>query len=365
MCAEAIYIPRKKLAGLVEDPERSAKAVHLKYVTDSEPGITRKKKGKGFAYYQDGKKLDDEQQLERINKLVLPPAWQAVWICASPEGHLQATGTDAAGRKQYRYHPMWIALRSQTKFSHMYDFGKTLPSIRKAVSKGLAKHGLPLEKVLAAVVAVMQYTNIRVGNSSYEKEYGSYGLTTLKDRHAKINTQRAVFKFKGKKGVQQEITLNNKRLARIVQQCKDIPGKDLFQYYDGDEHYAIDSGMVNDYIREISGANFTAKDFRTWFGSLRAMQELKEHGCCDTDKERKKKIVAAIDAVAGQLGNTRAVCRKYYIHPRILDVYNENKLDDFFGSEPTYDISDKGLSKDEKAMMKILEAKTKVPIMEI
>lgn len=365
MGAEAIYIPRKKLAKLVADPQKSAAAVDLVYVTDSEPGIARKKKGKGFAYYLDGKKLTTKPQLERINKLVLPPAWQNVWICSNDAGHLQATGTDAAGRKQYRYHPMWVALRSQTKFSHMYDFGKALPLIRKGIAKHLNKRKLPLEKVLAAVVSIMQYTNVRVGNSSYEKEYGSYGLTTLKDRHAKINTQKAVFKFKGKKGVQQEVTLNNRRLARIVQQCKDIPGKDLFQYYDGDEHYAIDSGMVNDYIREVSGADFTAKDFRTWFGSLRALQELKVLGCCDTDKERKKKIVSAIDAVAGQLGNTRTVCRKYYVHPSILDVYNDSKLDEFFGSAPSYGISESGLSKDERAMMKILEAETKIPITEL
>lgn len=366
MGTEEILISRKELARLKHDPEKSAEAVDLLYITDDEEGISRKKRGRGFAYFYKGEKVSDKDTIERINRLVIPPAWQKVWICTEPNGHMQVTGYDAKNRKQYIYHPLWIALRSQTKFSHMYEFGKSLPDVRDRLAKALNKRGLPLEKVLAIVVAVMQHTHIRIGNSAYEKENGSYGLTTLKDGHVDINSTKAKFSFKGKKGVYQQITLKNRRLARMVQQCKDIPGKELFQYYDEDgKHYAVDSGMVNEYIREISGKNFTAKDFRTWFGSLRALQKLKEIGCCDNDKERKKKVIDAIDTVAEYLGNTRAVCRKYYIHPSIIDFYNENKLDKFFGGEHDDTIPHQGLSSDEESMMKILKMQTRIAIAEL
>lgn len=362
----AIILHRNKLAGLATDPVQSARAANLVYVTGAEAGITRKLKGASFIYYKNGKPVKDKQDLERISKLVLPPAWQNVWICPVPEGHLQATGYDARGRKQYKYHANWIALRNQTKFSHMYDFGKALPRIRRKLSAHLNTPGLNLEKVLAAVVSVMQHTSVRIGNSSYEKEYGSYGLTTLKDKHVQKTKAGVQFSFKGKKGVYQQVELTNKRLAHIVQQCKDIPGKELFQYYDEDgKHYAIDSGMVNNYIREISGDSFTAKDFRTWFGSIKALQHLKEAGCCETEKERKAKIIEAIDAVALHLGNTRTVCRKYYIHPVVLSYYSENLLSDYFKSNKAASINDVGLSVDEKAMLKILEAQTKILVTEI
>lgn len=363
----AIILHRDKLARLAADAKKSAKAVKLEYVSDLQPGISRKNNGGTFVYHLNGKVVKDKPTLDRIRLLVLPPAWQRVWICPTDNGHLQATGYDVRGRKQYRYHTKWIALRSQTKFSHMYEFGKALPAIRQKLEIDLKKKGLCLEKVLAAVVSVMQYTNVRIGNSSYEKEYGSYGLTTLKDKHVQKTGKGLQFSFKGKKGVYQQVELTNKRLVHIVQQCKDIPGKELFQYYDDDgKHYAIDSGMVNDYIREISGDNFTAKDFRTWFGSIKALQQLKEAGCCDSDKERKAKIVDAIDAVAKQLGNTRAVCRKYYIHPAVLSSYNENRLGNFFSKADTANTCiDKGLSTDEEAMLKILETQTKIPVTEI
>jgi len=362
----AIILHRNKLAGLATNHEQSARAANLVYVTGAGAGITRKLKGTSFIYYKNGKPVKDKQDLERINKLVLPPAWQNVWICPIAEGHLQATGYDARGRKQYKYHANWIALRNQTKFSHMYDFGKALPRIRRKLSAHLHTPGLNLEKVLAAVVSVMQHTSVRIGNSSYEKEYGSYGLTTLKDKHVQKTKTGVQFSFKGKKGVYQQVELTNKRLARIVQQCKDIPGKELFQYYDEDgKHHAIDSGMVNNYIREISGDSFTAKDFRTWFGSIKALQHLKEAGCCETEKERKAKIIEAIDAVALHLGNTRTVCRKYYIHPVVLSYYSENLLGDYFKSSKAASINDVGLSVDEKAMLKILEAQTKILVTEI
>lgn len=366
MIDTGIHIHRKKLAKLALDPKQSAKAVNLVYVSDNMKGIARKGDPKSFTYYMGGKPVKNKETLQRIRSLVLPPAWTKVWICPIEDGHLQATGYDARGRKQYKYHPLWIAVRNQTKFSHMYEFGKVLPGMRQKIATALNKEGLPLEKVLAAVVSVMQYTNVRIGNSSYEKEYGSYGLTTLKDKHVQRTANGMKFSFKGKKGVYQQVELNNKKLVHIVQQCKDIPGKELFQYYDDDgKHYAIDSGMVNDYIREISGDSFTAKDFRTWFGSLKALQQLKEAGCCDTEKERKAKIVDAIDAVATQLGNTRAVCRKYYVHPAVLSCYNENMLGKYFDDVKPAAIKTRDLSTDEKSMMKILETQTCINVAEL
>lgn len=361
--ATAISIPRKKLSKLAFDNEASAKSVNLIYVSDEMQGYTRKKQGKGFAYYLGKKKITDKKLLDRFKQMVIPPAWQKVWICKKTNGHLLVTGYDAKDRKQYIYHPMWIALRSQTKFSHMYDFGNALPKIRKQIAKDLEEKELHLNKVLAVVVSIMQYTNARIGNIYYEKQNGSYGLTTLKDDHAEITTKEVQFDFIGKKGVAQSLQLKDKKLAKLVQQCKDIPGEDLFQYYDEDgDHSVVDSGMVNDYIKSISDDKFTAKDFRTWFGSLKAMQSLKEIGCCDAEKERKKRIVDAVDRVAKQLGNTRSVCRKYYIHPAIINCYNEGKLDDFFHSAPVNGINKYGLNKDEKIMMKILDLETKIPI---
>lgn len=357
-----ITLHRKRLAKLALDTRKSAKAVSLVYVSDSEAGIVRNKEGEEFTYYRNKKRVTGEAILQRIRALVLPPAWERVWICDNPDGHLQATGYDAKGRKQYKYHPLWVTMRNQAKFSHMYEFGQALPAIREAVEKGLRQKELNLQKVLAAIVAVMQHTSVRIGNSSYEKENGSYGLTTLKDKHVVTKNGKMQFVFVGKKGVRQCATLDNRKLARIVQQCKDIPGKELFQYYDEDgRHYPVDSGMVNSYIKEISGHPFTAKDFRTWFGSLKALQHLKNTGWCDTEKGRKEKIIEAIDAVAAYLGNTRAVCRKYYIHPGILDCYNDKKLADLLCGDRSSNGAD-GLSPDEKALMKILEMQAKVVV---
>lgn len=357
-----IKIHRKKLSKLALDTAQSARAVNLVYVSDSLEGISRVREGEQFAYYRKGRVVRDKKTLQRILSLVLPPAWERVWICDNPEGHLQATGYDARGRKQYKYHPLWVAMRNQAKFSHMYEFGEALPAIRKAVDKGLRKKELTLPKVLAAMVAVMQYTSVRIGNSSYEKENGSYGLTTLKDKHVVNKEGHMQLVFKGKKGVQQTVSLDNKKLARLVQQCKDIPGQELFQYYDEDgKHYPVDSGMVNSYIKEISGHPFTAKDFRTWFGSLKALQHLKNSDWCDTEKGRKQKIIEAIDTVADYLGNTRAVCRKYYIHPTILDGYNENKLAGLLCGDAAVD-GIAGLTEDEHVLMKILEMQARVEV---
>jgi DNA topoisomerase-1 len=275
--------------------------------------------------------VSDKNQLLRIKKLVIPPAWENVWICALPNGHLQATGIDLKNRKQYRYHSAWTEFRNQTKFYQLLAFGRTLPEMREQLQKDLSKPGLPLEKVLATVITIMQETSIRVGNNMYEKLYGSFGLTTLKDKHVKINGNTVRFCFKGKKGIYHEIHLKSRKLAQIVKQCRDIPGRELFQYYDeGGEKKAIDSGMVNEYIKNICCDEFTTKDFRTWMGTVYAIEAFKELGDGETEAETKNKIVKALDIVAKRLGNTRAVCKKYYVHPAIPELYSKKELERFF-----------------------------------
>ena len=362
MSEVAVKLPKlskRKLRSIVKDEEKTAKAANLIYVNDKEPGIERKKKGKNFEYYFQGKLVKDDEELLRIKHLVIPPAWEKVWICKKENGHLQVTGYDVKGRKQYRYHPHWNALRNHTKFYRIHDLGKVLPQIRKHLKKDLRKPELSERKVLAVVVSLMERTNIRIGNSFYEKTNGSYGLTTLKDRHVTFNGNSATFSFVGKKGVSHKVKLKNKRLSSLIKKCRDVPGKELFQYYDEDgKHHSIDSGMVNSYIREISGKDFTAKDFRTWAGTVHAFLALKSIGCCETKTETKKKIVEALDIVSEHLGNTRTVCKKYYVHPLILSLYESNKLDKYFNSID--DIEKKNgkasLSPDEKTVMKILES---------
>jgi len=358
MEATEIKITKRKLKGLVNNNIKTAEAVNLTYVNDTQPGIERIRKGDSFIYKYRGKTITDFDTLARIKSLVLPPAWRNVWICTDEQGHLQATGLDIKNRKQYRYHPLWNALRNHTKFFNLYDFGLSLPSIRLRLQQDLAKQGLRQEKVLAAVVSLMQCTCIRIGNSFYEKMNGSYGLTTLKDQHVKISGQNMKFSFKGKKGVYHDIALKSRKLAKIVQACKDIPGKELFQYYDENgDRKSIDSGMVNSYIKEISGGNFTAKDFRTWAGTLHALSAFKQIGCCDTQTEIKKKIVEALDMVAKQLNNTRTVCRKYYVHPALIELYTDRRIEKYFSHMENYDCTSEetGLNNEEKVLMKILE----------
>lgn len=355
---EEIRITEKKLQSLLHDPEKTAKAAHLIYVHDNEPGILRKKKGEKFSYVSEGKTIRDTETLIRIKSLVLPPAWQNVWICKLENGHLQATGTDVRGRKQYKYHPLWNTFRNQTKFYRLHEFGASMPEIRKRLHKDLSQQGLPLTKVLAAVVSLMELTSIRVGNNMYEKLYGSFGLTTLKDKHVKIQGDKLRFTFKGKKGVQHDISLKSRKLAHIVKQCRDIPGKDLFQFYDdkGQRHH-VDSGMVNNYLKEISGHDFTAKDFRTWSGSVHALSAFKEVGASDTVKGTKKNIVTVLDSVSQHLGNTRTVCKKYYVHPVLLSLYENKTLHNYLEelSGNTSRIHTHELNPEEKLLLKILE----------
>ena len=353
-----IAIPKKKLNNILKNPAKTAEAANLVYVHDTTPGIVRKKAAKSFSYLLDEKKLEDEAHLHRIKSLVIPPAWENVWICALENGHLQATGVDVKMRKQYRYHPAWNALRNHTKFYRLLEFGNALPTIRLQLEKDIATPGLTQQKVLATVVSLMERTNIRVGNNIYEKLYGSFGLTTLKDNHVKTGGGSVNFSFVGKKGIKHNITLKNKKLAAIVQKCKDIPGKELFQYYseDGVRH-SIDSGMVNDYIKAISGKDFSAKDFRTWSGTINAFLAFKEIGFGDTDTLTKKNVAQALDKVAEHLGNTRTVCKKYYVHPLIISLYENKSLDKYFKQLDSIEKNDgkSDLTQEEKLIMKILQ----------
>ncbi len=353
------HLKPSKILKIMKNPEASAKAVHLVYTTDAETaGITRKKTGKKYSYYKDGEKIRDKDEIIRINKLVIPPAWENVWICALENGHLQATGFDAKKRKQYRYHSLWSALRNHTKFYRMLQFGYALPAIRLKVEQDLTLRNFEKQKILALIVSLMQRTNIRIGNNVYEKLYGSFGLTTLKDQHVEIKGQKIIFSFKGKKGIMHHVDLRSKRLARLVQKCKDIPGKELFQYLDeeGNRH-SIDSGMVNDYIKEISGEDFTAKDFRTWSGTVNALIAFKEIGYAENNTEYKKKVKEALDIVAEHLGNTSTVCRKYYVHPLVINLYENNTIKKYLDELEVIEENDgkAHLTQEEKLVLKILE----------
>ena len=352
-------ISPSKILKIMKDPEKSATAVNLIYTNDSEnQGIARKKRGKKFNYFSGEQKIKDQEEIQRINQLAIPPAWENVWICAFQNGHLQATGVDAKKRKQYRYHPVWNALRNHTKFYRMLKFGEVLPTIRLALEKDLAHRQLDKRKVLALVVSLMERTNIRIGNNIYEKLYGSFGLTTLKDKHVEIKGQKIQFSFKGKKGIYHDINLKNAKLAKAVKNCRDIPGKELFQYYDDDgKRHAIESGMVNDYIKEISGEDFTAKDFRTWSGTVNALIAFKEIEAQEIEENQKSKIKRAIELVACELGNTSTVCRKYYIHPLIINLYENDAIKKYLRELDEIEIDDgkASLTKEELIVMKILK----------
>jgi DNA topoisomerase I len=305
-------------------PDASAKAAGLRYVCDERtPGIRRIGSRSRVRYVDArGRTVTDRAQLARIKALVIPPAWTDVWICTDPNGHLQATGRDARGRKQYRYHPRWREVRDEVKYGRLLTFARALPRIRQRTAADLRRPGLPRQKVLAAVVRLLEKTLIRIGNDEYAKQNGSIGLTTMRDQHAKVNGSTVRFEFRGKSGIRHAVDLHDKSLARIVKACRDLPGYELFQYVDGDgRRQVIDSADVNAYLREISGEDFTAKDFRTWAGTVLAAGELAGAGRFSSTAEAKRNVVKAVEAVAKRLGNTKAVCRKSYIHPAIFDAY--------------------------------------------
>jgi DNA topoisomerase I len=339
-----------------DDPVLAARAAGLRYATDARPGIRRKRAGKEFAYVSpDGSSVRDEAELQRIRALAVPPAWTDVWICVDPRGHIQATGRDARRRKQYRYHARWREVRDETKYGRMVAFGQVLPEVRRRVSADLRKDGLPRAKVLAAVVRLLETTLIRVGNEEYAKENRSYGLTTLRDRHVKVRGNVLRFEFVGKGGQRRRVDLRDAKLARLVKRCQDLPGQELFQYVDDDgEVRDVGSEDVNDYLREITGQEFTAKDFRTWAGTVMAALALALEPF-GSQRQAKKNVVSAIEQVADRLGNTPAVCRKCYVHPQVIDAY----LD---GTPILIDRSAKrsrGLSGEERAVLRFLKRKLK------
>ncbi len=356
--AEAIKINKNTIRASLRNMAKSAQAVDLIYVSANEPGILRKRRGKNFYYYDGDIKIKDKIELERIKKLGIPPAWENVWICKHENGHLQATGSDVLKRKQYRYHSLWNFIRKKTKFYRLHEFGKQIPAIRTTIERHLSLPGYPKEKILAAVISLLEQTSIRVGNSFYEKLYGSFGLTTLKNRHITVTGSELRFTFKGKKSIKHNITLKSRKLARIIKGCMEIPGKDLFEFYDHDGNiHNINSGMVNSYIREITGGDFTAKDFRTWSGTVTALNAFMASGDFETATEMNQKITAAFDVVAKQLGNTRTVCKNYYVHPIVVDIYKSNKIKKYISHLETMDLEEKQdvLLPVEKLLLKILE----------
>jgi len=315
------------LAPTPTDPREAAEAAGLVYVSDEDRGIRRERKGDTFAYFKaNGDKLTDEATLERIRKLAIPPAYTDVWICPRANGHLQATGRDARGRKQYRYHPEFRALRESTKYEHMLEFARALPALRAALAKHMALRGLPREKVLATVVHLLETTLIRVGNDDYARDNKSYGLTTLRNPHVKVEGAQLRFQFKGKSGKTWRLQVQDRRIARIIRACQELPGQRLFQYRDGEELREVTSADVNAYLREITGRDVTAKDFRTWGGTVMAALALREFEAAGTQATQKKNLKAAIESVASRLGNTPTICRKCYIHPEVLNAYVEGTL---------------------------------------
>ena len=348
----------QKLEKIGRDPKITAKAAGLRYVSDTSPGYTRKASGEGFGFYDaDGKPVKDKELIQRFNKLVIPPAYTNVWISPHENGHLQFTGTDAAGRKQYRYHADWNRLRNQSKYHRLQSFATHLPAIRQQVDKDLLRRNLDHDKVLALVVRLMELTSIRIGNESYKKLYGSYGLTTMMNKHVKIDGSKINFEFKGKKGVYHKVALQSKKLSKLVKQCRDLPGKELFQYYDDEgKRCTVDSGDVNGYLKLITGEDFTAKDFRTWAGSVSALYAFKEAGEFENQTQCKKNIISVLDNVALTLGNTRTVCKKYYVHPTVIKSYEEGTLFKYIEDlDEDKDITASELNTAEKALLNILE----------
>lgn len=309
---------------LYKDPARQAELAGLRYATDTRPGLTRKATRAGnFTYHTaKGEKITDEKTLARIQGFVIPPAWTDVWISPAANTHLQVTGRDAKGRKQYRYHPKWRQARDEVKYERMLKFGAALPQIRARVDDALRQPGLPREKVLATIVYLLEATMMRVGNEEYARTNKSFGLTTLRNRHVKVDGSDVEFSFRGKSGVYHKVKVHDRRLARIVGRTRDLPGQELFQYVDDDgATHSIDSSDVNDYLRAITGEDYTAKDFRTWSGTVLAALALQEFERFDSEAQAKKNIVRAIESVAEKLGNTPSICRKCYVHPAVLEAY--------------------------------------------
>ena len=351
------------LAATPADPREAAEAAGLVYVSDEDRGIRRERKGDTFEYYKpNGDKLADEATLERIRKLAIPPAYTDVWICPRANGHLQATGRDARGRKQYRYHPQFREVRETTKYEHMLEFARALPAIRAKLAEHMALRGLPREKVLATVVHLLETTLIRVGNDDYARDNKSYGLTTLRNPHVKVDGSELRFQFKGKSGKMWRLQVKDRRIAKIIRACQDLPGQRLFQYRDEEgEIRDVTSADVNAYLKEITGRDVTAKDFRTWAGTVMAALALQEFEAFDTKATQKKNLKAAIERVSARLGNTPTICRKCYVHPEVLNAYIEGDLALTVKQEVEKELTEDlaHLKPEEAAVLAMLEARLK------
>jgi DNA topoisomerase-1 len=344
---------------------KSARTAGLRYVSDQGPGIRRVRSGQGFRYVlASGKRLRASHQLKRIHKLAIPPAWNDVWICPTANGHLQATGRDARGRKQYRYHAGWRLTRDQTKFGRMIEFGKALPGIRKRLSRDLRLSGLPEDKVIASIVSLLEKTLIRVGNEEYARQNHSFGLTTLRNRHVDVSRSTVRFEFRGKSGIKRVIKINDRRLAAIVKRCRDLPGQELFQYVDDQGvRHGIGSAEVNEYLRNITHFDFTAKDFRTWAGTVMALRALRDSPRPTSKRQCKHNIQCALEKVAKQLGNTVAICRKCYVHPCVIEAYQSGSLS---SSSPRQSgnglpVSRTNLRREESMVIRFLEKQRQEP----
>ena len=347
-----------KLNGAIaEELVAAAEEAGLQYVSDERPGYRRKPKRKEFEYFDtEGKPIRDEQRLLRIKRLAIPPAWTDVWICPSPNGHIQATGRDARGRKQYRYHERWREVRDENKFDRLAEFAKALPNIRRRVSQDLKLPGLSRQKVLATIVRLLERTFIRIGNEEYARENKSFGLTTLKSRHAKVRGAQVLFRFRGKSGRQHEVDVTDRRVAKVIAKCQDLPGQDLFQYLEeGEEVRDVTSQDVNDYLHQIAGNDFSAKDFSTWGGTVLAAIALSKQEEFQTKKEAKANIKTAICAVAELLGNTPAICRKCYVHPVIVEAYLKRTR--IAGLNGTKTLEPPNLRGAERAVLKFLRVR--------
>jgi DNA topoisomerase-1 len=356
----AVTVPtvagRRSAAVCPDDPLAAAEAAHLRYVNDAQPGIRRLRAGRGFRYLGvDGAPVREIATLRRIRALAIPPAWRDVWICPLAHGHLQAVGRDARRRKQYRYHPRWRAVRDETKYARLVEFARALPRIRTRVQTDLARHGLTREKVLATVVRLLETTAIRVGNEAYVRQNGSFGLTTLRSRHVTVRGSQLCFEFRGKGGKRHRVKVSDRRIAGIVRRCQDLPGQELFQYRDESGHNeTIDSSDINEYLREIGGGTFTAKDFRTWIGTVlatRILAEREQGQGAHTRTAQRRHVREAIAQVSAQLGNTPAICRKCYVHPFVIEAYLQRQL---VARRPRSS-APRGLGPDEVSVLSILD----------
>ncbi|NJW54173.1 DNA topoisomerase IB [Salinimicrobium oceani] len=350
-----MVLSSEEVTSLISNPDLAAEKANLQYMSEDDLCIIRKKRGKGYQYLKEGEPLKEQEHLERIKKLVIPPAWEKVKICPHPNGHLQVVGLDAKNRKQYMYHPDWTKFRNLTKFYKLAAFGKVLPKIRAQVDQDLDLRGMPQRKVLALVVRLMEETHIRIGNDAYAKQNKSYGLSTLRSRHVQISRGKMKFNFVGKKGIEHSVSVQDKKLIKLVNKCEEIPGWEVFKYYDEEgKKRSIDSGMVNNYIQEVSGQLFSAKDFRTWSATKIFFESLREIGYTEEEKQNKSNLLKAYDTAASALGNTRSVCRSYYVHPHVVELYQTGNIVPYFQKVERKRTSKPNLSQTEEVLLELL-----------